>query len=178
MIVLVTALALLGSACGGPDDATKAMSEACERQIEQAHEEEGGTPTAKSSTERLEQEQLVECAGQREDASDAHDAEGDDAPHGKEEAGADEAADDAKPAAAELDPAARQLFVDSCGSCHVLSDAGTTGTVGPNLDQTDMSADEVRTQIEEGGGAMPADLLQGEDADKVAEYVADAAAAE
>jgi mono/diheme cytochrome c family protein len=28
----------------------------------------------------------------------------------------------------------QQLFTASCGSCHTLSAAGTTGTVGPNLD--------------------------------------------
>ncbi|HSI98380.1 MAG TPA: c-type cytochrome, partial [Gaiellaceae bacterium] len=30
--------------------------------------------------------------------------------------------------------AGKQLFVDRCGACHVLADAGTAGTVGPNLD--------------------------------------------
>jgi len=28
----------------------------------------------------------------------------------------------------------QQLFTQSCGACHTLSAAGTTGTVGPNLD--------------------------------------------
>src|SRR4051794_41521276 len=28
----------------------------------------------------------------------------------------------------------KQLFVQRCGSCHVLSRAGTKGTTGPNLD--------------------------------------------
>jgi mono/diheme cytochrome c family protein len=28
----------------------------------------------------------------------------------------------------------KQLFVESCGGCHELADAETTGTVGPNLD--------------------------------------------
>jgi mono/diheme cytochrome c family protein len=28
----------------------------------------------------------------------------------------------------------KQLFVKACGSCHTLADAGTTGAVGPNLD--------------------------------------------
>ena len=33
------------------------------------------------------------------------------------------------------DPAkGKQLFVQKCGSCHTLADAGTQGTIGPNLD--------------------------------------------
>ena len=28
----------------------------------------------------------------------------------------------------------KELFVKGCGSCHTLADAGTTGTIGPNLD--------------------------------------------
>jgi mono/diheme cytochrome c family protein len=28
----------------------------------------------------------------------------------------------------------KELFVQNCGSCHVLADAATAGTVGPNLD--------------------------------------------
>jgi mono/diheme cytochrome c family protein len=30
--------------------------------------------------------------------------------------------------------AGKQLFVERCGSCHVLADAGTAGTIGPDLD--------------------------------------------
>ena len=37
--------------------------------------------------------------------------------------------------ALEGDPAAgKVVFTTNCGGCHTLSDAGTTGTVGPNLD--------------------------------------------
>ena len=28
----------------------------------------------------------------------------------------------------------KQLFVEKCGSCHTLADAGTQGKIGPNLD--------------------------------------------
>jgi mono/diheme cytochrome c family protein len=30
----------------------------------------------------------------------------------------------------------KSIFTTSCGSCHTLSDAGTTGAVGPNLDES------------------------------------------
>ena len=69
----------------------------------------------------------------------------------------------------------RELFVASCGSCHVLSEAGTTGAVGPDLDSLAPDAALVDTAIADGGagtGAMPPGLLQGKDAKDVAEYVA------
>jgi mono/diheme cytochrome c family protein len=30
--------------------------------------------------------------------------------------------------------AGKQLFIKACGGCHTLADAGTAGTIGPNLD--------------------------------------------
>jgi mono/diheme cytochrome c family protein len=88
----------------------------------------------------------------------------------------------------------KQLFAERCGSCHTLADAGTKGTIGPNLDDAFVHArsddpeqgfdestirDVVRGQIaypvEEpptGGPGMPADLVTGSDADAVAAYVA------
>jgi cytochrome c oxidase subunit 2 len=35
----------------------------------------------------------------------------------------------------------KELFTQQCGSCHVLADAGTTGEVGPNLDEVLQGAD-------------------------------------
>jgi cytochrome c551 len=48
------------------------------------------------------------------------------------------------------------VFTQNCGSCHTLEEAGTTGTVGPNLDESTLDADAVVTQVEDGGGGMPA----------------------
>ena len=70
---------------------------------------------------------------------------------------------------------ARSTFISTCGGCHTLDDAGTSGAVGPNLDNLAPSTDEVRSMIASGGGAMPANLLEGEEADAVAEYVSGAA---
>ena len=47
------------------------------------------------------------------------------------------------------------VFQSSCGTCHVLADAGTTGTIGPNLDQSKPQLQEAITQITNGGGGMP-----------------------
>jgi mono/diheme cytochrome c family protein len=59
---------------------------------------------------------------------------------------------------AEGDPAAgKEVFASAgCGSCHVLADAGTSGTVGPNLDESSASLDQVLEQVTNGGGGMPA----------------------
>jgi cytochrome c2 len=50
-----------------------------------------------------------------------------------------------------------QLFSQSgCGGCHTLAAAGSTGTVGPNLDQLGPSDAAVVNQVTYGGGGMPA----------------------
>ena len=92
----------------------------------------------------------------------------------------------------------KEQFVEACGQCHVLARAGTTGVVGPNLDQAFARARQdgfgestfegiVKTQIanpnkrpshdpETGQQlpVMPPDLVTGEDAEDVAAYVASA----
>jgi cytochrome c6 len=73
-----------------------------------------------------------------------------------------------------VDEVAVQLFADNCGTCHVLEVAGTTGSIGPNLDTTPLNEANVLEAIENGGlgtGGMPAGLLEGEEAKQVAELV-------
>lgn len=54
------------------------------------------------------------------------------------------------------DPAAgKAIFTANCGGCHTLSDAGTSGTVGPNLDDLKPDAARVTTQVINGGATMP-----------------------
>src|SRR6266540_6731774 len=80
----------------------------------------------------------------------------------------------------------RQLFVKNCGSCHSLADAGTAGTIGPNLDEAFKYArsqkfnnstieDVVRGHIAYPTPPMPKNLVTGDDADSVAVYVASVA---
>ena len=60
--------------------------------------------------------------------------------------------------AAEGDPVAgKEVFLgaSACGGCHTLADAGTSGTVGPNLDDAKPSADLVVERVTNGQGAMP-----------------------
>jgi cbb3-type cytochrome c oxidase subunit III len=48
------------------------------------------------------------------------------------------------------------IFKTKCAGCHVLADAGTTGKIGPNLDQLMPSFAIVKHQVEVGGSVMPA----------------------
>ncbi len=51
----------------------------------------------------------------------------------------------------------KQVFTSAgCGGCHALKDAGSSGNVGPNLDQLKPSLAAVMHQVEVGGGPMPA----------------------
>ena len=65
----------------------------------------------------------------------------------------------------------KQTFAGTCGSCHTLKDAGTSGSFGPNLDALAPDRARVRAAIKAGPGGMPAGLLDGKDADDVATYV-------
>jgi plastocyanin len=85
--------------------------------------------------------------------------------------------------------AGKQLFVQKCGSCHVLGRAQTKGSVGPNLDEAFQQA--LKDGLERSGvrGAvhgwilhpnryspMPAKLVTGQKANDVAAYVAQSVA--
>ena len=49
----------------------------------------------------------------------------------------------------------KQLFVGNCGMCHTFTPAGTSGQVGPNLDQLSLTVAQVAQQVRQGGGTMP-----------------------
>jgi mono/diheme cytochrome c family protein len=79
----------------------------------------------------------------------------------------------------------KELFVEKCGACHTLARAGTSGVVGPDLDQAFGPARRqglgegtfegiVRAQIATPlrNGEMPPKLVTGDDAKDVSAYVA------
>lgn len=73
--------------------------------------------------------------------------------------------------------AAIELFDTSgCAGCHTLSEADAEGPLGPELDGTNLGVDQVRSQIENGGGSMPAfkDQLTPQEIDQLAEFVSEA----
>jgi mono/diheme cytochrome c family protein len=66
----------------------------------------------------------------------------------------------------------KTVFVQSCGSCHKLSDAGTGGTVGKNLDVTSPSYALVLRTLAVPPQNMPTDLVaNATDAKAVAAYI-------
>ena len=71
----------------------------------------------------------------------------------------------------------KQVFTENCASCHTLSDAGSSGTVGPNLDDAAPDEQAVRRQVLQGGGGMPAfeGQLSDDDINAVAAYVSSVA---
>ena len=68
----------------------------------------------------------------------------------------------------------KQAFASSCGSCHTLADAGTSGSFGPNLDDLKPDRARVLAAIQNGPGSMPGGLLEGKPAEDVAAYVSSA----
>jgi cbb3-type cytochrome c oxidase subunit III len=50
----------------------------------------------------------------------------------------------------------KDIFAANCGSCHTLANAGTSGTVGPNLDDLKPALARVVRQVTNGGAIMPA----------------------
>jgi mono/diheme cytochrome c family protein len=88
----------------------------------------------------------------------------------------------------------QQLFTQKCGSCHTLTGAGTNGDIGPNLDfafkqarangmDDDTIEGVIHAQVEfprpvppeQTDVYMPAKLVEGDDLNDVAAYVASVA---
>lgn len=85
----------------------------------------------------------------------------------------------------EDDPAheGAELFAERCAGCHTLEAAGAVGSAnrsvrnqGPNLDERKVPYDDVLYAIRNGGFAgalMPQNIVVGEEAEAVADFVAD-----
>jgi mono/diheme cytochrome c family protein len=74
------------------------------------------------------------------------------------------------------DEEGKDLFIQTCKSCHTLDAVGAKGVTGPDLDELGgVDKQRVLNAIKIGGtgdGRMPPGLLDGENADLVAQYVA------
>lgn len=66
--------------------------------------------------------------------------------------------------------AGKTAYEGACQSCHPAG--GTEAGVGPVLADRGLAADAIRNQIINGGGAMPANLVEGADLDNVTAFVA------
>ena len=84
------------------------------------------------------------------------------------------------PAAGGSTAVGTEVFMTAgCVAGHTLADAGSTGPVGPNLDEAKPSAELVVERVTNGMGAMPpfADQLSEEQITEVAAYVSSVAGA-
>jgi mono/diheme cytochrome c family protein len=73
----------------------------------------------------------------------------------------------------------KELFIQTCKSCHTLAAVNARGVTGPDLDDLGgLDRQRVMNAIKRGGtgqGRMPSGLLQGQDAQDVATYVSQVA---
>ena len=65
------------------------------------------------------------------------------------------------------------IFKQTCGGCHGMN---AQGGVGPRLAGAKISVAAAKTQIDNGGGIMPAHLVSGTNEDDVLAYIAKIAA--
>ncbi len=86
---------------------------------------------------------------------------------------------------ASQDRDAQELFANNCGTCHTLAAAATDGVVGPNLDDLLVPSGTNTAELYEGNatrvlqavvcgleGRMPRGILEEEEAQDVAQFVA------
>jgi mono/diheme cytochrome c family protein len=62
------------------------------------------------------------------------------------------------------------VYVSECAGCHGMRGEG--GGIGPRLEGASISLAEAKAQIDNGGGAMPAGLVTGQDEQDVLAYLA------
>ncbi len=69
----------------------------------------------------------------------------------------------------------RTTFAERCGQCHTLRAANAVGKVGPNLDTLRppkaLTLNAIQQGRARGQGQMPAGVVDGEDAQDVAEFI-------
>jgi cytochrome c553 len=130
LVVLVAALGVAAAGCGGEEEQT-ATPETVEGTTTTDTTETGTTDTDTTETETTETETETETTETETTTT--------------EPAGEGDAA------------AGKEVFLGSaaCGGCHTLADAGTSGTVGPNLDDSQPSSALVVDRVTNGQGGMP-----------------------
>ncbi|HTT93235.1 MAG TPA: cytochrome c [Solirubrobacterales bacterium] len=155
--ILALAAALMVAGCGGSGGSTGS--------VEVTSGGEGAPPTEKN-----------------EEAGEEEKEEG---MSGEEESGGAEAEEEgmsereARSGAGSLAAEGKEVFTSTCGSCHTLQAAGTSGEVGPDLDQLEPDLATVEHQVVNGGGGMPAfgneGVLDAKEIKAVATYVSSVA---
>jgi cytochrome c6 len=145
------------------------LAEVGEEHEEVAQETEPGEPTPPTEPEPTEPEPTEPSPTEPSPTE----------PEPTEPAPATDTGEPTEPAEGTGDPVAgKDVFLSAggCGSCHTFADAGTSGTVGPNLDDASPSFDKAVEQVTNGGGVMPPfkDTLSDQQIQDVAAYVSSA----
>jgi cytochrome c553 len=163
----------------GKDHVTTVTAAAVEKEeAEEAKTEEEAPAVAmeKAEAEEAKHAEMVEMnrstkENEKAEAEEAEKAETEEGEGGEEGEGME---------AGGGSEAGKEIFTSNCGSCHTLSEAGTTGEVGPNLDELKPEDSLVEMQVTNGGGGMPAfkGILSEEEIGTVAEYVSSVAGSE
>jgi mono/diheme cytochrome c family protein len=130
----------------------------------------GGSSSSSEATTSEEAEPETGGGAAEEEEAEAEEPAEEEAETGGAEAGGESAAV----------AAGKTVFTANCGTCHTLKEAGTSGTVGPNLDELEPDMPTVEKQVETGGGGMPAfkGQLSAEEITDVATYVSTVAGTE
>jgi glucose dehydrogenase/cytochrome c553 len=137
------------------------------KEAEEAEKAEGKGGEAKGAGGKGAEEGPVGEPEETEEGEEGGGESGEEAAEGEEGATAGGGGDEA------LLTEGKSIFTTNCASCHTLSEAGTTGTVGPNLDELMPEKSLVETQVTNGGGVMPSfsGTLSKAEIEAVAEYV-------
>jgi mono/diheme cytochrome c family protein len=97
----------------------------------------------------------------------------------EEEPAEEESEAEARSGESSLAAKGKTVFTSTCGSCHTLKAAGTSGEVGPNLDELEPDLATVEHQVVNGGGGMPSfgkeGVLNAKEIKAVATYVSSVA---
>lgn len=169
VLILIAILALVGgvlvAGCGGSGGTTAT---------------DQGSPAAGNVPEATEEAQAEEEPAEESEPAEAPEEEP--AEETEEAPAEEEAGGEGEGASASMIAEGKTVFTTNCGSCHTLAEAGTTGTVGPNLDELEPSDSIVENQVINGGGPMPAfgneGILNPEEVKAVAAYVSSVAGSE
>ena len=154
LVLLVGAFALVAAGCGQEQEQTATPETV-----------EGSTPTETTETETTETETTETTETETTETETTQTTETETT---------------ATTPAIEGDPVAgKEVFLgaSACGGCHTLADAGSTGTVGPNLDEAQPDYELALDRVTNGQGGMPSfsSTLSEQPIADVAAYVSSAA---
>jgi mono/diheme cytochrome c family protein len=156
LLILALAGAVVVSGCGGGGSSSSSNTE--EAAEETSEEGAGGTSEEEGKAEE-------ESAGGEEEAGEEP----------AEEPAEEKSEAEARSGTGSLAEEGAEVFAANCGSCHTLKAAGTSGEVGPNLDELEPDLATVEHQVVNGGGGMPAfgkeGILNAKEIKAVATYV-------